>query len=99
MDKTGQNLVKTGPKSQKKFKDQKHSIYGQNEEHLKTIVFEKKGRNKHIWPKIVKFEKICLKFFWPFFKKTKNKFLWQKSEKIKVAFGRNGPKRVFLAKK
>ena len=37
-------------------------------------------------------------FFPSFFKRPKNRFLWQKSGKFKVAFGRNGPKRAFLAK-
>ena len=32
-----------------------------------------------------------------FFKIPKNRFLWQKSGKFIVAFGRNGPKRAFLA--
>ena len=38
------------------------------------------------------------KFFSAFFKTPKNRFLWQKSGKFIVAFGRNGPKRSFLAK-
>ena len=37
-------------------------------------------------------------FFSPFFKRPKNRFQWQKSGKFIVAFGRNGPKRAFLAK-
>ena len=37
-------------------------------------------------------------FFTPFFKRPKNRLLWQKSGKFIAVFGRNGPKRAFLAK-
>ena len=48
----------------------------------------------------VKFENFRPDFFvMSFFKRPKNRFLWQKSGKLIVAFGRNGPKRAFLAKK
>ena len=43
-------------------------------------------------------ENFHAEFFSPFFKRPKNRFLWQKSGKFIVAFGSNGPKRAFLAK-
>ena len=46
----------------------------------------------------MKFENFRPDFFTPFFKRPKNGFLWQKSGKFIVAFGRNGPKKAFLAK-
>ena len=58
------------------------------------------GQKDQFWPKTAKFgpKKSNLKMFWAFFKIPKNQFLWQKSEKIKEAFGRNGPKGAFFAK-
>ena len=58
------------------------------------------GQKYQFQPKTAKFrpKKSNLKFFWAFFTRPKNQFLWQKSEKIKEEFGRNGPKRAFFAK-
>ena len=99
--------AKFGPKKSNFFghflKDQKISNYGKNQKKLKQRLGE------HFWPKTTKFWPKTAKksktrifarnFFSPFFKRPKNQLLWQKSEKIKVAFeGRNGPKRAFLAK-
>ena len=81
------------------------SSYGKNQKHLKSRL-EEMGQKEHFWPKTTKFwpkinnenfpAEIC---FHHFLKDQKNRFLWQKSGKFIVAFGRNGPKRAFLAKK
>ena len=62
--------------------------------------FGEMGQKDQFWPKTAKFrpKKSNFKFFWAFFKRPKNEFLWQKSEEKKEAFGGNGPKRAFLAK-
>ena len=64
------------------------------------------GQKDQFWPKTAKFgpkkiqfENFYRNFFSPFFKRPKNQFLWQKSGKFIEAFGRNEPKRAFLAKK
>ena len=56
------------------------------------------AKNDQILAKKLKTRIFAQNFFSPFFKRPKNQFLWQKSEKNKVAFGRNGLKRAFLAK-
>ena len=68
---------------------------------MQSSVWEKWAK-EHFWPKTTKFWPKTAKklktiifapiFFSPFFKRPKNEFLWQKSEKFKVAFGRNRPK-------
>ena len=87
------------------LKDQKNSYYAKNQKNLKQRLGEM-GQKEHFWPKTTKFWPKTAKksktrifarnFFSPYFKRPKNQFLCQKSEKIKVAFGRNGPKRAFL---
>ena len=75
------------------------SSYGKNQKKLQEY-FGEMGQKDQFWPKTAKFgpKKSNLKFFWAFFKRPKNQFLWKKSEKIKEAFGRNGPKRAFFSK-
>ena len=43
-------------------------------------------------------ENFTAEIFSPFFKRPKNRFLWQKSGKFIIAFGRNAAKRAFLTK-
>jgi len=65
------------------------------------------GQNEHIWPKMVKFwskraqkvnfENFPPKKIAPFFKRSKNMFLWRKWGTFRAAFGRNRPKWAYLA--
>ena len=80
------------------------SSYGKNQKKLRKRL-EEMGQKEHflpkttkLWPKSRKREFLPGICFSPFFKRPKNQLLWQKSEKIKVTFGRKGPKRAFLAK-
>ena len=57
------------------------------------------GQKRPNLAKILKTIILPQKLFSSFFKRPKNRFLWQKSGTFIVAFGRNGPKRAFLAKK
>ena len=58
----------------------------------------KKGIFGQKRPKNQKLEFSSGIFFHHFLKDQKNRFLWEKSGKFIVAFGRYGPKRAFLAK-
>ena len=85
------------------FKRPKIGSYGKNQENLQQRLGEM-GQKEHFWPKTAKFwpkttkKSKTRKKISPYFKRPKNQFLCQKSETFKVAFGRKGPKRAFLAK-
>ena len=49
------------------------SSYGKNQKKLKEY-FGEMGKKDQFWPKTAK--KSNLKFFWAFFKRPKNEFLW-----------------------
>ena len=67
---------------------------------MPNIIFgQKRGNFGQKIPKKWNLRIFPRNFFSTFFKRPTNRFLWQKSGKVIVAFGRNGPKRAFLAKK
>ena len=63
----------------------------------KSIFGPKRPNFGQKYPKNRK-QEFSREFFSSFFKRPKNRFLWQKSGKFIVAFGRNGSKKAFLAK-
>ena len=74
-------------------------MYGKNQKKLMDY-FGEMDQKDQFWPKTAKFgpKKSNLKKIWAFFKRPKNQFLWQKSEKNKGVFWRNGSKIPILAK-